>query len=176
MGKHNRRRNRKARRAEGMDAATPVTASTDLQAISAPEPRNAPVRVTPQRFSRGIWADSNLGRDSPMMDLAPDMIGRLYATRQITSAQHDAARLFSEILDAWLVELALPGYRSCLAGGSGGYDGGDGNPEAARAHDRMKSKLGSVCYLYIRSELEKPADREPASLKMLRLALDKINT
>jgi len=133
-------------------------------------------RPTPERMARGIWITPDRNADEHItIDRACDMIGRLFATGQIDYAQHVAARQFQEITDAGIAELGCTGYRSCLAGGIGGHDGGDGNAVAWRAYDAMKRRLGAVRFAFLRTETEKPHDARPADLVALRNALDKFN-
>jgi hypothetical protein len=133
-------------------------------------------RPTPERMARGIWITPERNPDENItIDRAVDMIGLLFATGQIDYAQHAAARQFQEILESWLAELSLVGFRSCLAGGVGGYDNSDGDPAAARAHDAMMRRLGSVRYWYLRSEIDKGPDGRMPDLAILRRALDAYN-
>lgn len=136
--------------------------------------RDRSIRPTPERMRHGNWQEPS-SHDAPAFDAGSDMIGALYASEQITPGQHDAARLFQSVVAAWIGELGTSGYRSCLDISVGGYDSGDGDPSVKAAHDALKAKLGAVRYLYLRSEVDKPADRSPADIETLRTALDAIN-
>jgi hypothetical protein len=127
-------------------------------------------RPTPERMARGIWSIGT--KHAPVIDLACDMIGELYATNQITYAQHEAARMFQDVVSDYMADLALPGFRSCLAEGFGGYDSGDGDVEAARKYKALQLKCGAVRFIYLRSETDKPAGARPADIETLRRALD----
>lgn len=179
MGKGDRRGKGKKQTAKARFEviATPAASNADFAPSVEPMERHKAIRPTPERIERGTWAKmpDDASRTAPMVDLASDMIGALYASRQITSGQHDAARLFQAVLDDYLSEFGVPGYRSCLAGGVGGQDNSDGDVEAFKRHRAMQHKLGATRYLYLRSELAKGADRKPASVEMLRRALDAIN-
>jgi hypothetical protein len=170
-------RDKRARFAALAAQATPTADNTDFAPSGPPIKREGPIRPTPERMAHGTWAAMpDDARDvAPMIDLAQDMIGALYASKQITSAQHDAARLFQTVLGDYLAEFAVPGYRSCLAGGTGGVDNSDGDPEAFRAHRAMQKKLGVTRYWYLRTECEKGPDRRPQSVELLGRALDAIN-
>lgn len=156
------------------------TRDKPVASVAAPVPvrgqagRDRVVRPTQERMRRGQWHEP-ASPLAPAFDAECDMIAALYSAGQITAGQHDAARLFQQIVASWIAELALNGYRSCLDFSGGGYDSGDGDPSVKAAHDALKAKLGAVRYLYLRSEVEKPADRSPADIGMLRTALDAIN-
>ena len=137
--------------------------------------RTAPTtRPTWERLQHGCWAEpSGMGKDmQPIVDLASDMIGELYQGRQITTAQEQAARTFQEVRAAWLAELDLAGFKSCLAGGVGGYDGGDGNPEAKAAYQAIERRIGMVKTAILEIECAKLAGAKPNCLIALRRALD----
>jgi hypothetical protein len=145
----------------------------------ARQPRLSPARdpgvmPTPQRAARGQWADRPKGIEAPMVDMAHDMIGALHCAGRITYAQEQAARLFQEILAAYLAEYGLGGYRSCLAGDTRAFDAGDGNPDAWAAHDTLKRRLGAVRYAFLRTEVDKPNGAKPQDMDALRKALDAI--
>jgi hypothetical protein len=152
------------------------------QAIPAPRPDPVHVEIeiaetnrpTPERYARGSWIEPT-GKDAAahlLIDRHVDMIGKLYATGQLSYAQEASARQFQEIVAAWLAELALAGYRSCLVDGGGGYDAGEGNPAVKAAHHAMQRRLGAVRYAFLRMETEKPSDGVPRDLAALRRALD----
>jgi hypothetical protein len=127
-------------------------------------------RPTPERMARGIWSIGT--KTAPVIDLACDMIGELYATNQITYSQHEAARMFQDVIADYMADLALPGFRSCLAEGFGGYDSGDGDIEAARRYTALQRRCGSVRFIFLRSETDKPAGSKPGNIEALRKALD----
>lgn len=141
-----------------------------------PEPDEAHtaeiLRPTSERLARGMWTTA--APRAPVIDMAEDYIGRLYAEGLIQYHHHEAARHFQAIVAAFMADLPLAGYRSCLAEGFGGYDGGDGNPAAARAYEAMKHKLGAVRFAYLRTETEKPADAKRGSVEWLRRALEAV--
>lgn len=129
-------------------------------------------RPTPERMRRGIWAIGT--RKAPVIDLASDMIGELFATEQITSSHHEAARLFQEIVAAYQADLGLRSYRSCLDDSTGGHDAGDGDPRAVQRYDDLKRRLGPVRFVYLRSELDKPAGAICRDLDVLKKSLDRL--
>jgi len=137
--------------------------------------RTAPTtRPTWERLQHGCWAEpSGMGKEEqPTVDLAPDMIGELYQSRQITTAQEQAARTFQEVRGEWEKELPIAGFKSCLAGGVGGYDGGDGNPEAKAAYQAIERRIGMVKTAILEIECAKLAGAKPNDLIALRRALD----
>lgn len=147
----------------------------DVQPKEAVTLRTAPTtRPTWERLQHGCWAEpSGMGKDmQPIVDLASDMIGELYQGRQITTAQEQAARTFQEVRAAWVAELDLAGFKSCLAGGVGGYDGGDGNPEAKAAYQAIERRIGMVKTAILEIECAKLAGAKPNDLIALRRALD----
>jgi len=179
MGKIDRR---KARARERRDkAAKAGNAATEMFRAAARPAREAiraaVERPTPERAERGTWIEPKgpARQWMPVRDEAVDMIGALYVGGSISAGQRDAARVFQGIVADWLAELGVAGYRSCLDDTGGGYDAGDGNPDAIRRHDEMRARLGTVRYLFLRSEVEKPADCRPADLDLLRRALDAVN-
>ena len=166
-----RRRMKQAQRAHGYTAQPAdrvPQASTGI--------KRGPVRPTKERAARGVWAVTDGDRSkAPMIDRAHDMIGVLDTQGKINHSQEQAARVFQEVVAAYIADLGIGSYRSCLNDGGGGHDGGDGNIEAKRAHDGLKKRLGAVRYLYLRTETEKPTDGKPGSIEYLRRALDGIN-
>jgi len=151
-----------------------------FQALAAtPGPKEAEdaptgeiLRPTVERQAKGMWAE--LKPRAPAIDLACDYIGKLYAMKLIEYHHHEAARLFQGIVAAFQADLPIGGYRSCLAEGFGGYDAGDGNPEAVREYERMKRKLGAVRFIYLRNETAKPADARVRDVDVLKRALDAV--
>ncbi len=153
----------------------------DLRAIqgelnkSAPQPPRKALeatRPTKERLARGVWFEGS--RKAPLIDMAEDMIGRLAQERKLTPPQVDAARLFQQLRADYVAELDVTGFKSCLAGGSGGYDSGDGNPEAKRAYEALQEKIGRVKVACLVVECEKAGDQHPWSLDVLRTALDAV--
>lgn len=131
--KAERRRRRKAARA-ALASATPPQPQ---HAVSGPyiASDSGP---TPERQTRGLWINGNY-------DAHHDEIARLYAQRKLTPTQEQAARSFEELHTGYLAEYPeLTGYKSCLAGGSGGYDGGDGNPAVIAEYRRAVRKVGML--------------------------------
>lgn len=165
-----KRRRRKAAQAGDCTQA----GATRQTATQAPTTHHT-ARPTPERWARGIWAEAaGAGKEArPLVDLASDMVGRLYATKQITSAQHDAARMFQELRQGYLKELGARGFKSCLAGGVGGYDATDGDVAAVRAYRSMERKIGSAHCAVLMFDLEQ-INGTPRSIDRLRLALDAI--
>lgn len=145
---------------------------------TTPDTHNAPqdkptTRPTPERWQRGTWAEAQgAGRDArPLVDLSCDLIGRLYQEGKLTSSQHEAARRFQEVRDAFKAELGTVGYRSCLAGGSGGYDSGDGDPSVARAYRALSERLGRHLRVLV-DNVHRMGDERVTDLAGLRAALD----
>ena len=123
---------------------------------------------TTERRARGSWHKTPNG----MQDMASDMIGRLSTEGNLTSQQVESARVFQERRAAYVQELGTVGYRSCLAGGSGGHDSGDGNPEAVSAYRSIENRVGQKHLWMLRQECEKLANDRPWSLAGLQAALD----
>ena len=169
-----RRRKRSARLARSEMA---VTASGQHGQNTAPEPRSATetgetVIPTPERLKRGYWPER--GSQGLQQDEHPDMIGRLHQQGALSQSQHDAARLWQDIRAAWVAELGVTGYRSCI-GDFGGHDETDGNVEAVKRYLGLRDKIGRVAEATLRIECDKPADAQPISLAVLRNALDRVN-
>ena len=123
---------------------------------------------TPERRAIGVWHTTKDGTQ----DMAHDMIGRLSTEGKLNSQQVESARVFQETRAAYVAELGTVGYRSCLAGGSGGYDSGDGNPEAIRAYRKIENAVGPKHIWMLRQECDKLANDRPWSIDGLREALD----
>jgi hypothetical protein len=163
-----RRRERQKRAVERFHAL----AATHGPKEAEDAPTGEILRPTAERQAKGMWAE--LKPRAPAIDLACDYIGKLYAMKLIEYHHHEAARLFQGIVAAFQADLPIGGYRSCLAEGFGGYDGGDGNPEAVRDYERMKRKLGAVRFVYLRNETAKPADARVRDVDVLKRALDAV--
>lgn len=171
--KAQKRRNK--RRAKGYEAPTIATnertgtKSLNLAGV-AKRQSNKP---TKERQMRGVWAK---GKDEqPDVDLAADMAGALYHRREITEAQLEAARSFQEIRAAYVAELGVAGYKSCLAGGVGGHDEGDGNPEVFKAYRHITRRLSRPQVRVLEVGLEMAPDQAGSlTVWKLRDALDAI--
>lgn len=167
MSKANRKL-RKARKA----MLTPLAGTTqrevgEMRSVVANDTQPT-MRPTPERLARGSWHTTKDGQ----CDMASDLIGRLGVEGKLTGQQVEAARTFQEIHAAYNAELGTVGYRSCLAGGSGGYDNGDGNPEAVRAYNRMANHVGPKHLWLLRQDCAKGPDDRSWSIEGLRAALD----
>jgi hypothetical protein len=143
-------------------------ATTDR--IEPPPPPAA--RVLPEQRDKGVWAEPPKGHGGGVINLAPDMIGRLGFDRLLTPAQVDAARRWQEIEAGWLAQLGAKGYRSCLDMTGGGHDGGDGDPAAIRAYDALCDRIGRICVATLKLECGKPDGAKPNNLAVLRNCLD----
>lgn len=133
-------------------------------------------RPTAERLRHGAWAKATGAdrRSQPMVDLASDMIGRLYVEKRLTAQQVESARAFQDIYAPYQAELGLAGFKSCLAGGSGGHDDGDGNPEAFKAFYAMRDRVGATVTACLSIETAKLADEKPRDLDVLRNALNRM--
>jgi hypothetical protein len=163
-----RRRERQKRAVERFHAL----AATHGPKEAEDAPTGEILRPTAERQAKGMWAE--LKPRAPAIDLACDYIGKLYAMKLIEYHHHEAARLFQSIVAAFQADLPIGGYRSCLAEGVGGYDAGDGNPEAMREYERMKRKLGGATFRYLQTEISKPSDAKPFAVSILRAALERV--
>jgi len=152
------------------------------EAVEAPRPDPVYIptveavsnRPTPERYARGSWIVPT-GKDADdhvLIDRHCDMIGRLFAQHALTYPQYEAARTFQAIVAAFHIELGVSGFKSCLSENLGGYDGTDGNAEVFKAYDGMKRRLGAIRFMFLRTECDKPAERHPGNLALLRNALD----
>lgn len=157
-------------------------AKVTLKATMAPDaPHSAPARQTArptaERMARGVWANPQ-GQDKgrqPMVDVASDMIGELLVAKRITTSQEQAARLFQRLRAAYLVEIGAPHLGSCLSGGNGGYDAGDGSPETIKAYRDIENRIGRIKTACLILETEKLSGDRPNDLGVLRLSLDCMN-
>lgn len=162
----------KAQRRREKAVRTPATPdSTPTLATQARASHTA--RPTPERWHRGTWHEpQGTGRGhKPLMDVASDLIGKLHAEGKITSSQHEAASRFKELREALLQDMGVAGYRSCLAGGSGGHDSGDGDVSIADAYRAVSKQLGPHLRPLVLN-VHKLADEPVTNLPGLRIALN----
>jgi len=143
------------------------------KAYIAPESRPT-ARPTPERMSKGQWSmPSKADRNTqPIMDMASDMIGALFHQNKITSAQEQAARMFSEVYAAYKSEIGVREFKSFLAGGASGHDGGDGNPAVYAQYYAIRERVGRVKIAVLQIECDKTCEQSPVDLGALRNALD----
>lgn len=142
------------------------------------EPRVATVRSagttrpTRERLQHGKWI---MGKDAqPTVDLASDMIGRLYENGQLNTAQEQAARTFQELWASYRGEIGASEFRSCLAGSVGAYDDGDGNPAVYAAWYGLCDRIGRVSVAAIKMNVERQAGEKPINLPALQAALNRV--
>ena len=133
--KAQRRRNK--RRANDHTDVPEVSGGQALQLRAVAKRKST--KPTPERQSRGVWVKGK--EDQPDVDTASDMAGVLYHKREINQAQLEAARAFQEVRAAYVAEIGTVGYKSCLAGGFGGHDESDGNPEVFKAYRHFTQSL-----------------------------------
>lgn len=133
-----RRNKRKAKGYEAPTTATNERAGTKALNLAGVAKRQSN-KPTTERQRRGVWVTGK--EDQPDVDLAADMAGSLFHRREITEAHLEAARAFQEVRAAYVAELGVAGYKSCLAGGVGGHDEGDGNPEVFKAYRHITRRL-----------------------------------
>lgn len=166
---------RKKARTQGQSA--PMAAITpEAQKSTAPTQNFTAVRPTAERMAQGKWAapQGPGKRSQPMVDLASDMIGHLYQQGKISTAQEQAARTFQELWASYRSEIGASEYRSCLAGGVGAHDEGDGNPAVYAAWYGLCNKIGGRAVSVIKSNVERQAGEKPINIWALRSALDRV--
>lgn len=144
---------------------------------ATPEPvdsHDEAYRPTPERKRHGKWAEpQGQGKAfQPVVDLAPDMIGRLYQTNRINTSQEQAARLFQELRADYVAELGTVGYKSCLSGGVQGWDESDGDPEVIARYRSLERRIGRVKTAVLLMECDKGPSDKPGDLDVLRTALN----
>lgn len=128
---------------------------------------------TPQQEGKGVYTRAKgPGRTEAVVNLTPDMIGRLLHERKITPDQEQAARAFQSLRHAYLGELQTRGYGSCLADNMAGYDDSDGREQIVRAYRHIEDSLGRVKIACLKLECEKGPECQPFDLGVLRNALD----
>ena len=127
-------------------------------------------RPTDERLARGQWSKGNA--DLAYVDLACDMIGRLFVSKQITEQQAQEARTCSEVYAAYREEIGISESKSCLAVSSGGFDPSDGNEAVFKRYYAMRDRIGRVKTSLLQTECGKAADDKPHNLSALRNALD----
>jgi hypothetical protein len=129
-------------------------------------------RPTDERLTRGQWTAPDPKAGGAFVDLACDMIGRLFVSKQITEQQAQEARAFSELYAAYLEEIGITESKSCLAVSSGGFDPSDGNAAVFKRYYAMRDRIGRVKTSLLQTECGKAADDKPVNLSALRNALD----
>ena len=134
--------------------------------------RRQSMKPTAERKAHGVWVE---GKDAqPDVDLASDMFGAMYQAREITQQQLEAARAFQEVRAAFVAELGVSSYRSCLAGGVGGHDDGEGNPDVFKEYRRMTRGLSRAQVRHLEIASEMTAQDKLFSLPVIRDALEAI--
>lgn len=159
-------RNKRAARATSKPDAAPGEKALVLRHVG----KRQSMKPTQERRSRGVWVDGKVAQ--PDVDLASDMAGALYQDGKITQQQLETARAFSEVRAAYVAEFAVPGYKSCLAGGFGGHDDGDGNPAVLAEYARMTRGLTKPQVMVLEIGLEMTPDSQRVNVPVLRGALD----
>lgn len=167
------RRHRKAAQARKALSGV-MMAETDTRPVVG-QKTGGKTTPTPERKRRGVWMPPAKGQAGPYVDIASDMIGALLQSGKISHSQEQAARLFMDLRAGYVAELGVAGYGSCLDQGGGGYDSGDGNPEAIRAYRSMEDRIGWVKSALLQIETAKGAEDKPHDLGALRNALDVVN-
>ena len=167
MSKAAQRRRRKAANA----SQVVQVAETHEQPVTV-QHRRPDSNPTPERRARGSWRKPPKGEQGPMIDIASDMIGRLHNEGSLTTSQEQAARQFTALRSAYVAELDVSQHRSCLDNSGGGYDSGDGNPEAMSAYRSLENRIGRISTAILILETEKAPDDMPFDLPSLRNALN----
>lgn len=167
--KAEKRRNKRRNKAATQD--TPERSGAQTIALRAVSKRQS-MKPTAERRAHGVWVE---GKDAqPCIDLASDMFGAMYQARAITQQHLEAARAFQEARAAYEAELGLSGYRSCLAGGTGGHDDGDGNPEVFRQYKRITQGLTPAQVKCLEDAAGRTAQDALPNLTAVRSALEVI--
>lgn len=166
------RKRKRARNAILSGQAMPA-AITDVVVATRPVDSTRP---TPERRAQGKWVKpQGAGKHmQPMVDLASDMIGRLYEEGKLNAAQEQAARTFQELWHAYRGEIGASEFRSCLAGGVGAHDEGDGNPAIYVAWYGLCNRIGRVSVAAIKMNVERQAGEAPLNLPALQAALNRV--
>jgi len=144
------------------------------QPQQAVEDHQAP--PTPEQLSGGSYAaPQGQGRKrKPYVNTTPDLIGVLFKRGKITGDEEQAARHFQRIRAAYVAELGVTGYRSCLDQTRGGHDDSDGDLAAIAAYDSLRQLLGPRHCAFVARETDKPATQRAEDLRRLKLALRRI--
>lgn len=161
MGKGDRKHKKKP---ASKSVRPPAQRGAHRQLITTDQP-------TAERIAKSTW--HRAGSASPMVDKAPDMVSRLRNERVLSEAQFEAAQAFMEIRAAYVAELCVNGFKSCLAGGIKGHDDSDGNAAAVREYEALKERVGRIPTAILIAECEKGPDKHPRDLGALKNALDR---
>jgi hypothetical protein len=138
---------------------------------AAPIATQLTARPTDERLARGHWTAPD-SKGGAFVDLACDMIGRMFVSKLITEQQAQSARTFSEVYAAYLDEIGITESKSCLAVSSGGFDPSDGNEAVFKRYYAIRDRIGRVKTSLLQTECGKSADGKPHNLLALRNALD----
>ena len=131
-------------------------------------PPEAGQQPTPEREARGCWVKA----EGVHIDRAADMLGALEVAEIITPQQHAAGRDWQEARAAYIAELQLSGYRSCLNTDQAGHDESDGNPEAVRHFKALERSVGMLGSAELTHVIE--YNQRPRAIQALRCALDAV--
>ena len=133
----------------------------------APQKTHENNRPTPQREAMGKFEY----KDKTAFDTHHDMIARLHSEGKLSKAQEDAARAYQEVRAAYIAELGVSAVKDSLDASQGGFDAGDGNPAAMKAHDRMKERIGRIMWVVLELEVGKGPTGNPRNLGAFQNAL-----
>ena len=127
-------------------------------------PSNNP---TPERAARGKFEY----KDQTAFDKHHDMIARLTAQGLLNSSMEDAARDYQAVRAGFVSELGIAPIKDSCDASQGGFDAGDGNPAAKKAHDDMRDRIGRINWAVLDQEVGKGPEGRPRDLEVLRNAL-----
>jgi hypothetical protein len=125
-------------------------------------------RPTPQREAMGKFEYKD---KTGAFDKHHDMIARLHSEGSLSKAQEDAARAYQEVRAGFVSELGIAPIKDSCDASQGGFDAGDGNPAAKKAHDDMRNRIGRIKWAVLDQEVGKGSDGRPRDLGALRNAL-----
>ena len=125
-------------------------------------------RPTPQREAMGKFEY----KDKTAFDMHHDMIARLHSEGKLSKAQEDAARAYEEVRAGFVSELGIAPIKDSCDASQGGFDAGDGNPAAKKAHDDMRKRIGRIKWAVLDQEVGKGSEGRPRDLGALQNALN----
>jgi hypothetical protein len=171
--KAERRRLKRAQRAAGRPAQRDKANLADVAPKSEKAHSTAP---TPRQQAHHAYAkpEGQAKNSKPWINETPDLIGVLYKRGRITTAEEQAARHFQKVRAAYLQEIGIAGYRSCLDITKAGHDDSDGDFAVIAADAELRDVLGARVYSFVARETDKPATQRAEDLRRLKIALQKI--
>jgi len=141
-----KRRIRKAQSKPRQDAPKePISRGPQCEVDGQAPLADKTVELTPQRASHGVITKGDKNRPA----LVEDPLAAMLRLGGITYAEEQAGRSYAALAYAAHRSMGIRSHVSCLAGGSGGYDGDDGLVRVEREWRHVTTILPVVSRAYL---------------------------